>query len=455
MKHLIKKLLREGLLNEGASPILYHFTRDKKLINILSTNTFYLTSNIGTTADQIAGDKAYYMSFSRSKSTKQGYGSKFTFSGSARIKIDGQKLSQNYKVKSIDYWQYPKTVDMMKQLIGDEMEDRVISNNDEIPNANKYIISIDILIEPNKSIDQKLIDLAKDLGVELYFFNNKKDFAAGLPKRSVEPNVTDGEQETREENLSDLGDIVGAVAYKNPDKYKEVLNIIGDKWKEPIDKYHDKLKYYLRPNDDYYLSDLSSSLSSAAHNTRAKSNKQLRYAMKELVLDMKKNNTKTIKDYLKHKIYIGKKTQEDYNKELNAKIIDVIDEQYSQELEYSNNSISIYDKANENEYRGIFNFQPAREFYETKLEEIKKYVSDYVLSNNDMFKYSYVLSEIKDKFDLKDNSQEAKRISELLDDVTPMEVLRPLQMVAWRIDDFYYGVVKRMQEEEMEQWKRN
>ena len=72
-----------------------------------------------------------------------------------------------------------------------------------------------------------------------------------------------------------------------------------------------------------------------------------------------------------------------------------------------------------------------------------------------MFKYSYVLGEIKDKFDLKDNSQEAKRISELLDDVTPMEVLRPIQMVAWRIDDFYYSVVKKMQEEEKEQWMRN
>jgi len=455
MKHLIKKLLREGLLNEGASPILYHFTTVNKLINILSTNTFYLTSNIGTSSDQIAGNKAYYISLSRSKSIVQGYGNKFRFSGAARIKVDGQKLSQNYKVKSVDYWQYPKTPEMMKQLSGDEMEDRVISDNDEIPNVNKYIISIDILIEPDKTVNQKLIDLAKDLGIELHVFNNEKDFAAGLPKRSVEPNVVDSEQETREESIFDLDNIVGAVTYKNPEKYKEVLNIIGDEWKEKIEKYHDKLKYYLRPNDDYHLSDLSSSLGSAIHNTRAKSNKLLRYAMKELTLDMRKNNTKTVKDYLKHKIYIGKKTQEDYNKELNTKIIDVIGEQYNIELENSNNSYSIYDKANENEYRGICNFPPAREFYETKLKEIKKYVSDYVLTNNDMFKNSYVLGEIKDKFDLKDNSQEAKRISELLDDVTPMEVLRPLQMVAWRIDDFYYGVVKRMQEEEKEQWVRN
>ena len=451
MKHLIKKLLREGLLNEGASPILYHFTRDKRLINILSTNSFYLTSNIGTTADQIAGDKPYYMSFSRSKSTKQGYGNKFRFNGAARIKIDGQKLSQNYKVKSIDYWQYPKTVDMMKQLSGDEMEDRLISDNDEIPDANKYIISIDILIEPDKSVNQKLITLAKDLGIELYFFNNEKDFAAGLPKRSVEPNTTDDEQETREEYLFDLDNIIGAVTYKNPEKYKELLNVIGDEWKEKIDKYHDKLKYYLRPNDDYYLSDLLSSLSSAIHNTKGNTNKLLRYAMKELTLDMRKNNVKTIKDYLKHKLYIGKKTQEDYNKELNNKIQNIIDNTFKKEIGDLN--YSVYDQTET--YENLFQFKPAKEFITNKVKEIKKYVSDYVLTNNNMFKNSYVLSnsEIKDALDLRDDNFEANRVANLLVDVRVTDILSPLQTITWNIDDFCIDEVERMQEEEMEQWR--
>jgi len=451
MKQLIKKLLREGLLNEGASPILYHFTTVNKLINILSTNSFYLTSNIGTGADQIAGNKAYYISFSRSKSIVQGYGNKFKFSGAARIKVDGQKLSQNYKVKSVDYWQYPKTPDMMKHLSGDEMEDRVISDNDEIPNANKYIISIDILIEPDKTVNQKLIDLAKNLGVELYFFNNKKDFAAGLPKRSVKPNVEDGEQETREQSIFDLDTIIGAVSYKNPDKYREVLNVIGNQWKEEIDKYHNKLNYYLRPNDDYYLSDLISSLNNAIHNARSNSNKLLRYAIKELTLDMRKNNVKTIKDYLKHKLYIGKKTQEDYNKELNNKIQNIIDNTFKKEIGDLN--YSVYDQTET--YENLFQFKPAKEFITNKVKEIKKYVADYVLTNNNMFKNSYVLSnwEIKDALDLRDDNFEANRVANLLVDVHSSEILRPLQMITWNIDDFYYNEVKRMQEEEMEQWR--
>jgi len=451
MKDLIKKLLREGLINEGASPILYHFTNVNKLINILSTNSFYLTSNIGSKADQIAGDKAYYMSFSRSKSIKQGYGTKFRFNGDARIKIDGQKLTQNYKVKSIDYWQYPKTPDMIKYPSSDEMEDRVISDNDEIPNANKYILSIDILIEPDKTVNQKLIDLAKELNIKLYFFDNEKDFASGLPKRSIQPNMDDNDEEN---SISDyafnLDTIIGALTYKNLDKYKEVLNTIGNQWKEKIDDYHKKLNYYLRPNDDYYLSDLTASLNSAIHNARSNSNKLLRYAIKELALDMRKNNAKTIKDYLTHKLYIGKKTQQDYNKELNDKIQNIIDKTFNEQVQYLN--YSVYDQ--ENRYENLLQFQPAKEFITNKVKEIKKYVADYTLNNKDMFKYSYLLSsdEIKNKLNLNDNNPDAVKIANLLQDVRSNEIIRPLQMIIYTIDEFYYYEVKRMQKEEMEQW---
>jgi GNAT superfamily N-acetyltransferase len=77
-KSSIKQLLREGLLKEGASPILYHFTRLGALENILSNNSFYLTSNIGSPSDRLGGDEVYYMSFSRTKSNKQGYGARWS-----------------------------------------------------------------------------------------------------------------------------------------------------------------------------------------------------------------------------------------------------------------------------------------------------------------------------------------------------------------------------------------
>jgi hypothetical protein len=71
-----------------------------------------------------------------------------------------------------------------------------------------------------------------------------------------------------------------------------------------------------------------------------------------------------------------------------------------------------------------------------------------------MFKYSYLLSsnEIKDKLNLTDNNPEAVKIANLLQDIQPNQLIRPLEMIIYMIDDFYYHEVKRMQKEEMEQW---
>lgn len=456
MKSLIKHLLRETLIKEGASSVLYHFTNVRNLINILSTNTFNLTTNIGTTSDKIGADKSYYMSFTRTKSVIQGYGRGFRFNGAVRIKLDGQKLSQNYKIKPVDYWQYPKTLYIMKQLSGDEMEDRLVTDKDEIVNANKYIISIDILITKDNTVNQKLIDLAKDLNIQLYFFNDEKDFASGLTQRAINPNVNNDTIENRE--YIRLDNIAGALTYKNPDKYQEVLNVIGDKWKIQIDDYHKKLSYYLRYDNDYNLTDITRSIEADINNQKREPNKLLRYIIRELALDMKKTNSKSIKDYLRQKIYINKKTQQDYNKQFNTKLITIIDNTYNEELNAKRNSFSpVYDKENGNEYDGIFNFPPAKEFIDRKINEIKKYVSNYVLNNDDMFKYSYVLSDsyIREEFDIKDNNTEAINIANMLEDVWQEEIIKPLKEIVWAIDNFYYKEIKDMQEEEAKQWQNN
>jgi hypothetical protein len=161
MKRYIKKLLRESLLSEAASPVLYHFTWERSLSNILKTNKLYLTSSVGSRSNQFS-DKSYYISFSRTKSIKHGYGTKFTNPGSVRIRVDGNKLNHNYKTISIDYWQYPREKGLMGGS-GDEMEDRVVSDNDAIDNANKYIESIDIFL-PKDGISADIIENAKKLG---------------------------------------------------------------------------------------------------------------------------------------------------------------------------------------------------------------------------------------------------------------------------------------------------
>ena len=45
----------------------------------------------------------------------------------------------------------------MKSNIGDEMEDRLVSNKDAIPNITNYIISIDIFV--GEEVDDRIIEL--------------------------------------------------------------------------------------------------------------------------------------------------------------------------------------------------------------------------------------------------------------------------------------------------------
>ena len=173
---------------------------------------------------------------------------------------------------------------------------------------------------------------------------------------------------------------------------------------------------------------------------------------------MKKTNSKSIKDYLRQKIYINKKTQQDYNKQFNTKLMTIIDNTYNEELNTNRNSFSpVYDKVNGNEYDGIFNFPPAKDFIDRKTNEIKRYVSNYVLNNEDMFKYSYVLGDsyIRKEFDIKDNNTEAINIANMLEDVWQEEIIKPLKEIVWAIDNFYYKEIKDMQEEETKQWQNN
>jgi hypothetical protein len=461
MKKQIKDLLREGLLKglitEGASPILYHFTNINRLNNILDTNALYLIPV--TTRKEESRGRNYFASFSRTKSTKHGYGVKYSYENSVRIKIDGVKLGQNYKVISVDYWQSPRTPEYMYQG-RDEMEDRVISNNNEIPNINKYIISIDVFT--NGEVSDALINNAKKLGVSLNFYNNKRDFTNGNPDKGISPKVKGDDSLNNKDNRPSNFGLLGVLTYKNSDLLVKLLNDFKVKFgyddnlissiTEYITKYHEKLDYHLRPNDNSGLWDLSSSLGTDLHNSKTSSDKFTRYVVKFLMDDFKKTGSSSIIKYLESKLYSGKKTQGDFNNEFNSKILGVINRAYKggiDELDYS-----VYN--NDMNWDSLYQYEPAKKFLDNKLQEIKNYVSDYVLNNDDMYKYSYLLgtSNLKDKLDLKDDNAEANKIANTLEDVRGAELMRPLQMVVWEIDDFYYDEVKRMQDENNSQWKK-
>jgi hypothetical protein len=455
MKLYIKKLLRESLISEAASPVLYHFTRDTSLSNILKTNKLFLTTSVGSRSNQFS-DKNYYISFSRTKSIKHGYGTKFTRPSSVRIKLDGNKLNQKYKTISIDYWQYPKEKGFMGGS-GDEMEDRIVSDNDVIDNANKYIESIDIFL-PEDGISADIIENAKKLGIKLYFYDNEKDFAAGIPKRSVEPKIADA-KESRVGRSYGIMTILAALTYKEPKIMERVYSELvdygynKDDISAAVDKVHDKYDYYLRPNDDYNLTDLANSLSADFQNNSRSANKLARYAIKEFVRDYKKVGAKSLKDYLNLKLYKGKKTQRDYNKELSIEFDKLIKSSYKKRKEYLD--FSVYDKDG-NSIDSFVELPEVKKFLNDKVFKIRKYVLDYIENNDDLFKTYYKVNrtEIKDNIDLYGGLD---TILKKFDDnqVTKHEFEDVIGYILYDIDDFAYDRLSKIKDEYNQQFYKN
>lgn len=118
--------------------VLYHYTYLKNLISILKTNTLKLSSNHET------------ISFTRDKLAYKNIASIY----SCRLVIDGDKLSENYKLKPIQY-SYTKK---------DEME---TEGYKDIKNIIRYIIRIDFFEKPlgDEMSDYEVLDFKKILGI--------------------------------------------------------------------------------------------------------------------------------------------------------------------------------------------------------------------------------------------------------------------------------------------------
>jgi len=461
MKGFIKRLLREGLINEGGSSVLYHFTNVSRLINILDNNEMYLTPTISSSNEKkMSKDKYYFLSLTRTKSTSHGYGTRFQNVGSVRIKFDGVKLTSKYKIVPIDYWQYPRTPDLMKSNIGDEMEDRLVSNNSSLPNINKYIISIDILV--GDEVDDRVIELAKSLGVKINYFNNLKDFTSGNESKVISPNgvkSTEGKRETRQYVYET---ILGALTYKNAKLYQDVMlklstdYKLGDdvisKIKEYVDSYHKKLDNKLRVGDNWGMEDLAISLNSSLHNSKSNPDPVVRYVTSEFIKVYKKLGATSMMDFFNRLLYIGKKTHDDFNKELNGKLIKFIDKVFLDKLDTFKISGSY---TNGDYLENLFEEGNIKKFLTDKMNEIKKYISNYVLSNDDMYRLNYVLShrELSDSVNLKEDNN-LKKILESFDDVRYDEIIRPIQYVLYELDEYSHDEITKIQDEYYAQWNR-
>ena len=117
LNNLIKESLDKFLMKEALSSKVYHFTSIKSAFNILKTNEMFCQSSLATSADDYSDKYKFYVSFTRVKSPKEGFGyNSYKSSSFARIEFDGDKLNNNFSGRPVDYW-----------------------NNDSLTNKRKYM----------------------------------------------------------------------------------------------------------------------------------------------------------------------------------------------------------------------------------------------------------------------------------------------------------------------------
>ena len=231
-----KKLDTPGGLEEGKQVgTLYHYTSADGLKGILSSNSIKASEEI------YMGQNLYYISFTRNKNFHK-KGSKFGVKTEYRITLDGDKLSNKYKITphaykpGYDYtenWEYDWLEDEPENVVRDffaatgeydEQEERISFKGPEggIDNIKNYILAVDKVEDLQEALNDPfgLNELARQFLKEALIetWNPEESFVSlsqymmdngmnikPLPKIKV---IKDDEQ-----NASDL---LGKTAYYNP-----------------------------------------------------------------------------------------------------------------------------------------------------------------------------------------------------------------------------------------------
>ena len=120
------------LLNESKQVgNLYHFTNKTNLEKIISSDKM-----VGSFMYELENGKELYgVSTTRNKNL-------FYDENIIRITLDGNKLSNKYKIQPRDYWYRQYNVPNNPQTI-DEDEEVILTPKGYISNINEYIIKID------------------------------------------------------------------------------------------------------------------------------------------------------------------------------------------------------------------------------------------------------------------------------------------------------------------------
>ena len=187
--------LYEQILQEGISKKVYHLTGGKRLYNILKTDVFMLRSTMYNQRERdLSAGRFFFMSTARSKTSsfmrERLPPDEFTggWNFKAVIHLNGERLGMNYGAIQTDFMRtefqkhYNKTAS--------ELEDRIFSNKNHIPNAKKYITMVEIMNPDTKSGNDlaeikevvRMLDVA---GIPWLIYEDERDLITNNTRKGL------------------------------------------------------------------------------------------------------------------------------------------------------------------------------------------------------------------------------------------------------------------------------
>ena len=169
-------------LNESSNPLRtgYHLTQLKNLEHIIINNEFILQTHYKNLVKN-----GYYMAYARSPRSSFFINSVHSKKGSVAIlELNIYKFSNNYKIIPFNWdVEYDYETKKPKRSYRDELEERILSKNNIIPNAMSYIKRIHILThQPSReypydySSHNYNLKTFEYVPVDVFLYDNPKDF---------------------------------------------------------------------------------------------------------------------------------------------------------------------------------------------------------------------------------------------------------------------------------------
>jgi len=319
-----------ALLLEALSDEVFHYTSLNTGLKIANTDTIYLQSALGGSADNTNRKELYYLSLTRQRNVNFGYSYKFRTAG-VRIEFDGRKLSQRFKGKAIDYWgssmgkmsyyngNRNSNLDSKAHHTSNESEDRMFSNEPALYDAHKYIKRIDVIFNPQDEKQYQLVYhmLMSKLNRLIFVYDNENDFNK-QSDNTLNKQINDDYKNFDKYYGTKPNDIQDRKSYANILSKVLKLMFIGEVSQNDFGKETANLlrQYGL---EKYLNGNLISNISNGYQNVRdimddvsneisglsRQPNEESQKIVKLLTDYFKKHGLKTYKDALKYKTELG------------------------------------------------------------------------------------------------------------------------------------------------------